>query len=145
MSGIHQTFLSTGNMPVITDSRPAGSPSIFATAASQGETITLSTARTIVSVERISGETGSTCYIRAGTDYTTGILLASTPFVWNVATFYLSLSAGNYTVYTDSGGAVRNQAYFGTSYPQNRTNLNYIYAGWGNTTQRLSIENIKSY
>lgn len=130
--------------PIITDSRPGWTFSTFATTVSQGETITTAVALNLISVEKDASCTATTCYIRTWTDYTGGTLLATATFVGNTATFNLLITAGNYCVYQNSGWASYNSRYFNTSYPQNRTNLNYIYAGGGNTSQRLNIENIKT-
>lgn len=143
MKTVNWETVNTG-WPIITDSRPWGSFATFATTVSQGETITTAISLNLISVEKDASCTATTCYIRTGTSYTGGSLLATATFVWNTATFNLLISAGDYCVYQDSGWASYNSRYFNTSYPQNRTNLNYISAWDSNFSQRLNMENIKT-
>lgn len=111
--------------------------------------ITLGRAKRIVSIDKRPGTTATYCYIYSGFQQSPfGTLIASAPFVGDVATFNVNLDAWNYLVVCDNqwSSFVAEYGSKSPAYPQVWTNITFTNAWvfWGstNTTQILWISSI---
>lgn len=111
--------------------------------------ITISSSKRIVSVDKRPGTTATYCYIYSWYEQSPfGTLIASAPFVGDVATFNEDLDPWNYLVVCDRQWSSFAAEYGSKTpaYPQIWTNLTFVnawvFSGSANTTQILWISSI---